>query len=223
MFSEVVAKTYTVEPGPAGPRVISRGVHLVAALWQYVYWRWRFYAFGWKSYLGPCDMLTNPRAISIGRNVIIRKGARLEAVGPEMDDGPKLMIGDGTAIQFYFHCGAAARVRIGRNVLMGGRVYITDHDHSYDEPDLEARESPRLKVAPVEIGDGAFLGEGCVILKGVRVGRRAVVAANAVVTRDVPDFTVVAGVPARIVKSISPAGEGGRSGVPQKGVAQHHV
>jgi len=149
-------------------------------------------------------MLTNPRAISIGRNVLIRKGARLEAVDAGPGDGPKLVIGDGTAIQFYFHCGAAGRVTIGRNVLVGGRVYITDHDHSYDEPGLSARESPRLKVAPVEIGDGAFLGEGCMILKGVHVGKRAVVAANAVVTRDVPDFTVVAGVPAIIVKSVFP-------------------
>jgi acetyltransferase-like isoleucine patch superfamily enzyme len=147
-------------------------------------------------------MLTNPQGIAIGRHVLIRKGARLEVVGSDMSDGPKLIIGDGTAIQFYFHCGAAARVTIGRNVLMGGRVYITDHDHSYDEPQLSAAESPRLKVAPVEIGDGAFLGEGCVILKGVRIGRRAVVAANAVVTRDVPDFAVVGGVPARVLKSM---------------------
>ena len=62
----------------------------------------------------------------------------------------------------------------------------------------------KVKIAPVEIGDGAFLGEGCVILKGVRVGKRAVVGANAVVTRDVPDFAVVAGVPAGVVKSVSP-------------------
>jgi acetyltransferase-like isoleucine patch superfamily enzyme len=180
-----------------------RLANLAGALWHYVRWRRRFHSFGWQSRLGRCDMLTNPRAIAIGRNVLIRKGARLEAVGSDTSGGPKLIIGDGTAIQFYFHCGAAGRVTIGRNVLMGGRVYITDHDHSYEEPDLSARESPRLKVAPVEIGDGAFLGEGCVILKGVRVGKRAVVAANAVVTRDVPDFTVVAGVPARIVKSVA--------------------
>ena len=162
-------------------------------------------------------MLTNPRAIAIGRNVLIRKGARLEAVGSDSGAGPKLVIGDGTAIQFYFHCGAAGRVTIGRNVLVGGRVYITDHDHSYDEPDLSARESPRLKIAPVEIGDGAFLGEGCVILKGVRVGKRAVVAANAVVTRDVPDFTVVAGVPASVVKPVSPAVENDAQGLRETG------
>jgi acetyltransferase-like isoleucine patch superfamily enzyme len=196
--------------------------NLASALWHYVRWRPRFYAFGWRSRLGRCDLLTNPRAISIGRNVQIRKGARLEAVDVDASAGPRLIIGDGTAIQFYFHCGAAACVTIGRNVLMGGRVYITDHDHSYDEPDRSARESPRLTVAPVEIGDGAFLGEGCVILKGVRVGKRAVVAANAVVTRDVPDFAVVAGVPARVVKSLLPAQEACRPDVPRKGVAQNH-
>jgi acetyltransferase-like isoleucine patch superfamily enzyme len=190
-----------ISAGAFAPR---RWWNLASALWHYVRWRPRFYSFGWRSRLGRCDMLTNPRFISIGRNVLIRKGARLEAVGPDTGDGSKLSIGDGTAIQFYFHCGAAGRVAIGRNVLMGGRVYITDHDHSYEEPDRSARESSRLNVAPVEIGDGAFLGEGCVILKGVRVGKRAVVAANAVVTHDVPDFTVVAGVPARVVKRIVP-------------------
>jgi acetyltransferase-like isoleucine patch superfamily enzyme len=154
-------------------------------------------------------MLVGPREIAIGRQVLIRKGARLEALGTHAG-APKLTIGDGTAIQFYFHCGAAQQVRIGRNVLIGGRVYISDHDHRYDEPDRSARESPHLKVAPVEIGDGAFLGEGCAILKGVRVGRRAVVAANAVVTQDVPDFAVVAGVPARVIKIIAPGAARGR-------------
>ncbi len=188
----------------AGVSTARRCVNLAGAVWHYVRWRPRFHSFGWRSRLGRCDMLTNPRAISVGRNVLIRKGARLEAVGTDSSNGPKLIIGDGTAIQFYFHCGAAGRVTIGRNVLVGGRVYITDHDHSYDEPDLSARENPRLRVAPVEIGDGAFLGEGCVILKGVRVGKRAVVAANAVVTHDVPDFAVVAGIPARVIKTVSP-------------------
>ena len=188
----------------AGPR---RWVNLAGAIWHYVRWRWRFCSFGWRSRLGRCDLLTNPRAIAIGRRVLIRKGARLEAIGTDPDGVPKLTIGDGTAIQFYFHCGAAQQVRIGRNVLIAGRVYISDHDHSYNEPDRSARESPHLRVEPVEIGDGAFLGEGCVILKGVRVGQRAVVAANAVVTHDVPDFAVAAGVPARTIRVLSPGAD----------------
>jgi len=185
--------------GAVTPR---RLLNLAATVGHYLWWRWRFHSFGWRSRLGRCDMLTSPRAISIGCNVLIRKGARLEAVGENPGGGPRLIIGDGTAIQFYFHCGAAESVKIGRNVLMGGRVYITDHDHCFDDGDLSARESPRLTSAPVEICDGAFLGEGCAILKGVRVGTRAVVAANAVVTRDVPDFAVVAGVPAKVIKTL---------------------
>ena len=148
-------------------------------------------------------MLTNPRAISIGKKVLIRKGARLEAVGDSDGEKPKIKIGDGTSIQFYFHCGAAESVSIGKNVLISGRVYITDHDHVFDDPKLSARNCRRLKSAPVIIEDGVWLGEGCVILKGVTVGERAVVGANAVVTIDVLPFTVVGGVPAREIKKIS--------------------
>jgi len=147
-------------------------------------------------------MLTNPRAISIGKKVLIRKGARLEAVGEPDGGRPKITIGEGTAIQFYFHCGAAESVTIGKNVLISGRVYITDHDHVFDDPELPARNCSKLKSAPVVIEDGVWLGEGCVILKGVTVAERAVVGANAVVTKDVPPFTVVGGVPARVIRDI---------------------
>jgi len=144
-------------------------------------------------------MLTNPKAISIGRKVLIRKGARLEAVGPCDGRAPKITIGDGTAIQFYFHCGAAESVSIGKNVLISGRVYITDHDHIFDHPEMSALENPQVRAKPVVVEDGCWLGEGCVILKGVTVHKRAVVGANAVVTKDVPPSAVVAGVPARII------------------------
>ncbi|HUU15938.1 MAG TPA: acyltransferase [Sedimentisphaerales bacterium] len=147
-------------------------------------------------------MLRNPRSISIGKKVLIRKGARLEAVGEPDGERPKITIGDGTAIQFYFHCGAAESVTIGKNVLISGRVYITDHDHVFDDPELPARNCSKLKSAPVVIEDGVWLGEGCVILKGVTVSERAVVGANAVVTKDVPPFTVVGGVPARVIRKI---------------------
>jgi len=169
---------------------------------NYVWWRPRFGRFGWRSRLERCDLLTNPRAIHIGEKVAIRKGARLEAVGPWDGKTPKLVIGDGTVIHLYFHCGAAQSVTIGRDVLIAGRVYISDHDHVFDDPELPARWAHGVRSAPVVIEDGVWLGEGCVILKGVRIGRRAVVGANAVVTKDVPPFTIVGGVPARIIRKI---------------------
>lgn len=118
------------------------------------------------------------------------------------ETGPKLEIGDNTVIHLNFHCGAAESVKIGRDVLIAGGVYITDHDHVFDDPNFPARWTHELVTKPVVIGDGAWLGEGCVILKGVTVGRRAVIGANAVVTKDVPPFAIVGGIPARVIRII---------------------
>ncbi len=180
---------------------LRRILNYAKALIQYVCWQRRLFAFGWQSLLDHCD-LVNPRAIEIGKMVRIFKGGRLEAVGNWDGKNPKITIGDGTSIQAHFHCGAVESVTIGKDVLIGGRVFITDHDHEYNnrrEPWSRWRE---LICKPVLIEDGAWLCEGCVILKGVTVGRRAVVGANAVVTKDVPPFAIVGGVPASIIGSV---------------------
>ena len=130
----------------------------------------------------------------------------MEAVGGWNGAEPKIMIGEGTSAQFDFHCAAAESVKIGRDVVIAGRVYITDHDHRYDHPELAVAECGELVCAPVVVGDGAWLGEGCVILKGVMVGERAVVGANAVVTQDVPAWSVVAGNPAKVIRRIRDKG-----------------
>ena len=152
------------------------------------------------------QFLTNLRLVRIGKRVCIWKGARIEAFGAAGETGPRLEIGDDTVIHLNFHCGAAESVKIGRDVLIAGGVYITDHDHVFDDPDLPARWADGLVTKPVVIGDGAWLGEGCVILKGVTVGRRAVIGANAVVTRDVPPFAIAGGIPARVIRTIVPPG-----------------
>lgn len=166
-------------------------------------WKWRFGKFGWRSRLKSCDILGNPRLINIGEKVTIYKGARLEAVGDTAKNVPKIIIGNGTVIHLYFHCGAASSVTIGHDVLIAGHVYITDHDHVYDDPELNTIKCGKLISKPVKIENGCWLGEGCTILKGVTVGERAVVASNSVVTKDVPPATVVAGVPAKIIRTIS--------------------
>jgi len=148
-------------------------------------------------------MLTNPKSINLGRDVIVRSGARLEAIGNCDYCNSKIIIGDGTAIQFNFHCGAVESVIIGKDVVIGGNVYITDHDHCYDDPVLSVRRNSKLISKPIEIGDGCWIGEGSVILKGVTLGERVVVGANSVVTHDVPSWAVVAGNPAKIIKKIN--------------------
>ena len=88
---------------------------------------------------------------------------------------------------------------IGDDIQTGPYVYITDQNHSYEDPvEPIGRQWPT--EAPVRIGSGSWLGANAVILPGAQIGEHVVVAAGAVVRGEVPDRCVVAGVPARIVK-----------------------
>jgi acetyltransferase-like isoleucine patch superfamily enzyme len=90
-------------------------------------------------------------------------------------------------------------------VWTGPYVYITDQNHGYADPDTPiGRQAPVNK--PVEIGAGSWLGAGAIVLPGARIGRNVVVAAGSVVRGEVPDHSVVAGVPARVVRSRTQAG-----------------
>jgi len=177
--------------------------HFLRKLYCYLRWRPVFFHFGRNSVLEKPRGVVKPAAISIGDNVLIKDGARLEAVGNFDGKAPLMIIGNDTMIQFDFHCGAALAVTIGSNVVIGQGVWITDHDHDYAYPILSVRQNSKtLKCSPVVIEDGAYIGEGSVILRGVRIGKRSVIGANAVVTKDVPPFTIVVGVPARVIKNI---------------------
>jgi acetyltransferase-like isoleucine patch superfamily enzyme len=84
-------------------------------------------------------------------------------------------------------------------------VYITDQNHGYEDPTVPiGRQMPT--EAPVRIGAGSWIGSGAVVLPGSDIGRHVVVAANAVVRGAVPDYSVVAGVPARVVKRLGATG-----------------
>ena len=170
----------------------------IGAVLNYARWSWRFGGFGFRSRISSPALLTNSNRVRIGKDVSIRKGSRIEVVS----DGGVIEIGDGTSIQFDFHCGASNQVIIGKDVLIAGKVYISDHDHVFDHRELPPRLCRELVSSPVIIEDGVWLGEGCVVLKGVSIGRRSVVGANAVVTKSVPTGCVVCGVPAKIVRRI---------------------
>jgi acetyltransferase-like isoleucine patch superfamily enzyme len=120
---------------------------------------------------------------------------------------PELVIGDGSFVGHgcAFHVGSA--VRIGRHCLLAGGVQVFDLDgHPLDAAARRAGlPTPADDVHPVEIGDDAWIGSGALILKGVKVGERSIVAARSVVTRDVPPDTIVAGNPARVIRTINPA------------------
>jgi len=124
------------------------------------------------------------------------------AFGRSFSDSPELLIGDGTFIGHgcAFHIGRF--IHIGRNCLLAGGVRVFDMDgHPLDADRRRAGEpTPPEAILPVVIEDDVWIGTSAVILKGVSIGCRSVIAAGAVVTKDIPPDTVAAGNPARVVK-----------------------
>ncbi|WP_404309364.1 DapH/DapD/GlmU-related protein [Neorhodopirellula lusitana] len=146
----------------------------------------------------------------VGRGCIrIGSGVRLSGKSSiafsSKHGGAVLEIGDQTFIGHNCSIAVAKAVSIGRDCLIAGGVRIADFDgHPLDaEERRKGLPTPIEAVHPVCIGDDVWIGQGALVLKGVRIGNRSVIGARAVVTRDVPDDCVVVGNPARVVKSIS--------------------
>ena len=109
-------------------------------------------------------------------------------------------MGDHSNLGAWAYVGCSGFISIGSNVLMGPRVSLLAEDHnaaSTDEP-IKAQGVTRL---PITIEDDVWLGAGVTVVGGVTIGRGSIVAAGSVVTRDVEPFSVVAGVPAALVRS----------------------
>lgn len=161
-----------------------------------------FASFGAHTVLEPPIRIAGERAISIGDDVWIGANSWLQTFG---GGEVALEIGSGTSIAGNVVLSAAQSVRIGRRVLFARGVYVSDHIHRYDDTSRAVLDQGLARVEPVEIGDGAWLGENVVVCPGVRIGRGAVVGANAVVTADVPDHCLAVGAPARVVRSVGDA------------------
>jgi carbonic anhydrase/acetyltransferase-like protein (isoleucine patch superfamily) len=163
--------------------------------------RARVAALGAGSVVHAPATLYNPGVIRIGAGTVIREQAWLNG-GRAEGTKPVLLIGDGCYIGRFCHINAASGVTIEDRVLIADRVYISDIDHEYRKTELPVISQGICSKGPVLLKTGCWIGAGAVILPGVTVGRNSVVGANAVVTKDVPDYTVVGGIPARALKEI---------------------
>jgi acetyltransferase-like isoleucine patch superfamily enzyme len=137
--------------------------------------------------------------MSIGDNVIIEYKTWLAAVSHTGANECCLEIGDGSIIGHFNHIYSTKSIKIGKNVLTADKVYISDNMHGYSNISLPILKQPIIQKGEVEIGDGSWLGENVCIL-GAKIGKNCVIGANSVVTHDIPDYCVVVGAPARIIK-----------------------
>lgn len=146
------------------------------------------------------------RYCQFGDQSVLQYGGYVLAL-KEHDADPILKIGSRTMIGNHAHIVATKRVEFGSDVLTADRLFVSDNRHTFENPEIPIRDQGLTQLAEVYIGDGSWLGENVCIL-GASIGRHCVIAANSVVTRDIPDLCVAAGAPARIVKRYCPARQG---------------
>lgn len=140
--------------------------------------------------------------VKIGQRCIIECW-RCYPAGSNFIMDPELYIGNNSAIGDESHISCARKMIIGNNVLMGRKIFITDNNHGgSDRGNLDIPPSLRQLYSngPVIIEDNVWIGEKVSILSNLHIGKGAIVAANAVVTKDVPPYAIVGGCPAKIIK-----------------------
>ena len=160
---------------------------------------------GDNSHVGEKFHLYGAKYIEIGENFSAGKGLNLQAWDYYAGESytPKLIIGDNVMLTDYIQISCAHEVKIGNNVLMGQNVYISDNSHGdfmdmyTDVPPAERKLTSK---GPVIVEDDVWIGRNVTIMSGVTIGAKAIIGAGAVVTKDVPQCTVVAGVPAVVIK-----------------------
>ena len=130
--------------------------------------------------------------IKLGDNVLLNKGVIIQG-------SSEVSIGDRTLIGPYSVIGCNEKINIGKNVLIASGVSIRDTDHIYNSRRIPISQQS-INTSPVIIGDGVWIGSNATITKGVRIGKGAIVGENEVVTKNVKAYSIVGGVPTKLIK-----------------------
>lgn len=137
--------------------------------------------------------------ISIHKDVIIQKMTWIAAMPLTKAKKCHLSIGEGTIIGHFNHIFATGEIEIGKKVLTADKVFISDNQHDFSSIKIPILEQGVIQLPKVIIGDGSWIGENVCIM-GASIGRNCVIGANSVVTKDIPDYCVAVGSPARVIK-----------------------
>ena len=153
------------------------------------------------------SFIKNPKYISIGNNFTAMWNLRIEAWDHFAYEHfqPEIIIGNNVNMNTDIHIGAINKIIIGNNVLLASRIYISDHSHgdiTAEALHLSPAKRPLISKGPVIIEDNVWIGEGVVILPNVTIGKNAIIGANSVVTKSVAANSVVAGIPAIVIKNL---------------------
>lgn len=150
------------------------------------------------SYMGKPISIIGLNKISIGKRVRIYPNVRIEVHGKNS----QLIINDNVAIAQNVHITTGNILEIGKGTTILANTFITDIDHSYIEIDKPILEQHNI-ISSTKIGENCFIGYGVAIQAGTILGKQCIVGANSVVRGEFPDYCVIVGTPARVVKKFN--------------------
>ncbi len=154
-----------------------------------------FGRIGFLSFIGKPTFLRGVKRIYLGKSVHIFPNIRLEVV----NKNARIEFKDNVSIAQNVHITAGDELIINESTSILANVCITDIDHEYTDLDINIRRQD-YKINKTEIGENCMIGMGAIILAGTCLGKQNIVAANSVVKGVFPDYCVIAGVPAKIIK-----------------------
>jgi acetyltransferase-like isoleucine patch superfamily enzyme len=194
---------------------VPRGLTKIYSIW--VSMVYPFASKGRKMSFHFMSQLDRQRAcrISLGNSISLRRGAWLNVADENPEGEPAIIIEDNCAIGTDSIISAKNRIHIEHDVLIAQSVLIVDHNHEYEDINVPIVKQGITEGGRIRIGQGSWIAHGAAILcpKGeLTIGRNCIVAANSVVTRSIPDYSLVAGLPARIIRQYDPEKKAWRIG-----------
>lgn len=138
--------------------------------------------------------------MKVGNNFSLGKNSIIECTGVIRELGEELIIGDNVGIAANAFIAMRGKVEIGSNTIFGPNVSIHAENHNFSDIDKPIKLQGATRKG-VKIGEDCWIGSKAVILDGVTIGSHSIIAAGAVVTKDVPEYSIVGGVPAKVIKS----------------------
>lgn len=173
------------------------------AILNFLKYKWYIKASGFF-YILAYSSIKGLTKIKIGKNFFANRFLRIEVLGS--DQTIKLVIGDHVSLGESVHLAVFNKIVIEDNVLMGSRILITDHNHGnyngigISDPDMAPQTREIFSEGPVVIEKNVWIGDGVVILPNVTIGKCSIVGANSVVNKSIPPYSIVGGIPAKIIK-----------------------
>jgi acetyltransferase-like isoleucine patch superfamily enzyme len=153
-----------------------------------------FQKYSFPSYIGVPIVTLGLKRVIIGKRVRILPGVRIETHGIG-----NIVFEENISIGQNFHITSAGNLIVGRNTTISGNVFMTNIDHDYQDIGIHILEQ-KMTVKETKIGENCFIGFGVAIQAGTILGKQCIVGASSVVRGHFPDYSVIVGIPAKVIK-----------------------